>query len=176
VTFGGRVLGIETLNSSRLATDSPLGVAGVTFAESDRNADITDPPLDTVTVAGNTVTVHFGTRPGIDEVRVITVAHQDATRLKANPAVLELKPLSLPLLRLRTRLTDSGSGAPLPGQTIKMTAGSTTIWQATTDSNGVARCNALSRLIPVVLALGYKASFAGTPTLKPSSASAGVIG
>jgi hypothetical protein len=76
LTFDTPVLGVITSDGNLLASDF-LGDPGTTFAASLRAADIAKPALDTVSVAGNTVTVHFLTRAAIDEVRVITLADQD---------------------------------------------------------------------------------------------------
>jgi hypothetical protein len=76
LTFDTPVLGVITSDANLLASDF-LGDPGTTFAASLREADIAKPALDTVSISGNTVTVHFLTRAAIDEVRVITLADQD---------------------------------------------------------------------------------------------------
>lgn len=76
MTFDTPVLGVVTSDANLVASDF-LGNSGTTFASADREADIAKPALDTVSIAGNTVTVHFLTRAAADEVRVITLADQD---------------------------------------------------------------------------------------------------
>ena len=76
MTFDTPVLGVITIDANLVASDF-LGNPGTTFASADRVADIAKPALDTFSIAGNTVTVHFLTRAAADEVRVITLADQD---------------------------------------------------------------------------------------------------
>jgi hypothetical protein len=76
MTFDTPVLGVVASDANLVASDV-LGNPGTTFATADREADIAKPALDTFSIAGNTVTVHFLTRAAADELRVITLADQD---------------------------------------------------------------------------------------------------
>jgi hypothetical protein len=93
----------------------------------------------------------------------------------AEEAVLEVTPLEIRLLNLEARLTATGSGAPLAGQTITFTVpaleggGDVLICSDVTDGDGVASCNGTAALLSIALNLGYDATFAGTPTLAPAS-------
>ena len=90
----------------------------------------------------------------------VTVAKQ-ATAMKADPAVVSLTPLGLPLGQLRVTLT--GGVQPLPGAAVQFKVGTKVVCSATTDALGVATCNAASQLLNLVAAGGYTASFAGDP-------------
>jgi hypothetical protein len=102
----------------------------------------------------------------------VTVAQQ-ATNMRADGAVVRLMPLGLPLGHLRVTLT-SGNG-PVGGVPIVFKVGSATVCTSTTDSSGVATCNAVSHLVQLILFNGYKATFAGNANHLPSNANGYVI-
>jgi len=107
---------------------------------------------------------------GSTSAPVSEVVQQTATTLKAAPAVLGLNPLRLTLLNLSATLTRTDTGAPVPGQTITMTAGGTFLCSATTNSAGVATCNGVAGVLAILLKGGYTATFAGTATYRGSTA------
>jgi hypothetical protein len=88
------------------------------------------------------------------------------TTLVANPYLLYLTPSAT--------LRSNGKG--VPGQLITFTANGKQICTATTNKQGFAKCSQwLAGFVMVVKAGGYHAAFAGTPTLTPSSANAGLF-
>jgi hypothetical protein len=102
----------------------------------------------------------------------LTVAKQ-ATALKADPAVVSLTPLGLPLGQLRVTLT--GGGRSLPGATVQFKVGTKLVCEATTDALGVATCNAASQILNLVAAGGYTASYAGDPDHLSASARGSIL-
>jgi hypothetical protein len=88
------------------------------------------------------------------------------TTLVANPYLVYLTPSAT----LRSR------GKGVAGQLITFTVNGKEICRATTNSNGFAECGQrFAGILLVVWAGGYHAAFAGTPTLAPSSATAGLF-
>lgn len=101
----------------------------------------------------------------------VTVAKL-ATTINAQPALVRLlPPLAVPLGQLV--ITLNSANGPVAGVPITFTVGSTTVCTTNTDAYGVAKCNALSQLVPLTL-LGYKATFAGNGDYLGSTAT-GVI-
>ncbi|MGO4258408.1 beta strand repeat-containing protein [Marmoricola sp. RAF53] len=97
----------------------------------------------------------------------VTVAKK-ATALKADAALVKLTGgLGLNLGYLKATLTSGG--APLPGQPVVFTIGTSTVCTSTTDGAGVATCNALPQLLALTLAGGYKATYAGSANYLGSS-------
>ena len=90
------------------------------------------------------------------------------------PTKLVAKTVLASLLRggLTVTLTRSDTGAPLAGQTIVFVAGGRTICQATTGTNGVARCVGIAPLLAAWLNRGYTASYAGSAAYAPATATA----
>jgi Bacterial Ig-like domain (group 3) len=70
----------------------------------------------------------------------------------------------------KARLTRTVTGAPISGEAITFTAGTTMVCSATTNNaEGIARCGERS-LLPAVLNHGYTATYAGTSLYAPSTA------
>jgi hypothetical protein len=121
-----------------------------------------------------TVTTPAGTSP-------VTAADRytytpDGTRLTAEPVLFSISLGQLTLnLRLSATLTDTVTGRPVPGQTITFSVGGTTVCSAITDSHGTATCQGLCPVLAALLNLRYTATFAGTPTLAPATATAPLI-
>ncbi len=88
---------------------------------------------------------------------------------------LQADPVAPSLFRLRARLTETRSGAPLGGQVVTMSTGVGQICQATTDADGVATCEGLAAALSIVVENGYTATFAGTSELRPSSSRATLL-
>jgi hypothetical protein len=95
------------------------------------------------------------------------------TTLTATPAIAQLSGLKIYLFGLNGTLT--ANGAPVSGQTITFTVGGTTICSAVTNSAGTASCNGIASALSIILANGYKATFAGNPPYLPSSTTAPLI-
>jgi hypothetical protein len=104
--------------------------------------------------------------------KTVTVAKR-ATTINAEPAVVKLLPLGLPLGQLRVTLVSGGS--PVGGVPITFKVGAITACVSTTNSFGVATCSATHLLVQIVLALGYKASFAGDANYLPSTANGAIL-
>jgi hypothetical protein len=105
-------------------------------------------------------------------VKAVTVAKL-ATTIKADAAVVSLIPLGLPLGQLR--ITLSSANGRVGGVPIEFKVGSTTVCTSTTDSSGVANCNAASQLLGLILSNGYKATFAGNANYLSSTAQGVVL-
>jgi len=89
------------------------------------------------------------------------------TTLVANPYFFYLTPSA----------TLKSHGTGVPGQLITFTANGKQVCTATTNTNGFGECSQrFAGFIMVIRAGGYHATFAGTPTLKPSSATADLFG
>ncbi|MFE2227638.1 IPT/TIG domain-containing protein [Streptomyces kronopolitis] len=97
------------------------------------------------------------------------------TQLTATPALIQLFPLQLHFPFLSATLIDSVTGLPVPGQTITFSTGGHVLGTAVTDATGTARHLEVLSLALIILNGGYDATFAGTPTLQPSTAHAGVL-
>ncbi|MBO9520057.1 MAG: Ig-like domain repeat protein [Nocardioidaceae bacterium] len=83
-----------------------------------------------------------------------------ATSIKADAALLRLNPLlGINVGFLKATLTTSAG--PLAGQPVVFTIGGKVACTDVTDGAGVATCDALSKLLQLTLANGYKASYAG---------------
>jgi hypothetical protein len=96
------------------------------------------------------------------------------TSISADPAVLKLVPLGLPLGTLRATLTSGG--APLAGKTLVFKIGTLTACTATTNSAGQATCSALAYILNLTLNLGYTVSFAGDANYQGSTGAGGLLG
>ncbi len=123
-----------------------------------------DPPSgSTFPVGTTTVTCTAADSSGNVATETFTVTvRRIATQVSVTPVVASLA-------QIQATLTARTS--PIAGQTIKFTAGGKLLCTAVTDGNGVASCpSRLFRvLVPVVLALGYQASFVGNDIYLPSS-------
>lgn len=106
--------------------------------------------------------------PGSD----IAIAKR-ATAISAEPAVVRLFPLGLPLGRLK--VTVSSSLGPIGGVPVTFMIGSKTLGTATTDVNGVAKVNASSQLLFLILGGGYTATFDGNANFEGSTGHGGIL-
>jgi hypothetical protein len=85
-------------------------------------------------------------------------------------------PLDLTLNTARATLTGGNPLAPLSGQTVVFTAGSTTLCSGMTNTSGVVTCSySILDLVPAVLNLGVTATYAGNGSYLPSTGSAGLL-
>ncbi len=99
---------------------------------------------------------------------------RSSTTLVANPYGLNAGPGLNPYLRTSATLTSSGR--PVSGKAITFTASGQMICTATTDASGLAQCSGLlDGLQAVITSGGYQATFAGTETLLPSTATGGLV-
>src|SRR5262249_19357016 len=100
----------------------------------------------------------------------------DTSSLSAGPILLNIGLGQLSItLNLSATLTDTTTGHPAAGQTITFTVGSATVCSATTNSSGTATCSGLVPVLLALLTLHYNATFAGTPTLAPATATGALI-
>ncbi|RNL62268.1 Ig-like domain repeat protein [Nocardioides marmoriginsengisoli] len=102
------------------------------------------------------------------------VVAKGATSIKATPALVELKGLKLHLTNLSATLT--GPAGPVAGETVTFKSGVVPLCTAITAANGVASCSGTAGLLGIILALGYKADFAGSAGYLPSSGKGALIG
>ncbi len=140
---------------------------------SDTSITAVTPPASAAGTVNVTVTTGGGTSTisGADQYTYT----QDTTTLAAVPLLFSLSGGLTITLHPQATLTDALTGKPVPGQAITFTVGSHTVCTATTDANGTASCSGLSPLATILLAGSYTATFAGTPTLAPTTASAGLL-
>nr|WP_329286906.1 IPT/TIG domain-containing protein [Streptomyces sp. NBC_00691] len=98
------------------------------------------------------------------------------TQLTASPVLLSIAPGQLIVnLALSATLTDTTTGKPVPGTTIKFTVGTTTVCTAVTNAVGTATCTGPCPVISVLLGLGYTATYTGSAVLEPATATASLI-
>jgi hypothetical protein len=103
------------------------------------------------------------------------------TKLVATGAIVEIDHQTefvLEFFNLNATLTSVTPKGPLAGQLISFATAGEPLGSAVTDPNGVATLSArtnLAAIFEIVLAQGYTAHFAGTATLKPSSAHASLV-
>jgi hypothetical protein len=109
----------------------------------------------TATSGSHTATVSF-----------TVTATQVATSLHATPVLGG---------GLTATLTRTDTKAPLPGQTITFTVGTTKVCTATTASNGTAQCSDFLAFLYALFGGSYRADFAGTTNYASSSATAGIF-
>lgn len=95
------------------------------------------------------------------------------TSLAAKPALLSLKPLGLSLFEPQATLKKAG--APFAGKTVSFTVKGKHVCSGVTNAQGVAKCSGIAKLLDLVLAGGYDASFAGDAQVLPSSARGALI-
>jgi hypothetical protein len=112
---------------------------------------------------------------GISQAGGCVLSSLTATSMQASPAVVTLSPLGLTNFQLRATLTVHGAG-PLANAAVTFDAGTTRLCSTVTDASGVARCDASANALPVLLALGYTASFAGDATYLGSGATGALVG
>ncbi|MFJ6252484.1 MULTISPECIES: IPT/TIG domain-containing protein [unclassified Streptomyces] len=169
---------IVTLIGSNLA-----GATAVTFGttpatsfhvDSDTQITATAPAASAAGPADITVTTPGGTSAVVTAGRYAYT--KDTAKLTASPLLLSITPGQLNInLNLSATLTDITTGKPVPGAPIKFTVGTTTVCTATTNAAGTATCTGPCPVTAVLLNLGYTATYAGSPTLEPTSVTAGLI-
>jgi YVTN family beta-propeller protein len=141
---------------------------------SDTEITATSPAATTAGPADVTVTTPAGAGTTSPADRYTYT--RDTTRLTAAPLLFSLPPGQLNInLNLSATLTDTTTGRPISGATVKFTVGTTTVCSATTNAAGVATCAGLCPVVAVLLHLGYTATYNGTPALEPATATAGLI-
>lgn len=121
---------------------------------------------DLVIPAGGSVSVHHLTNFGRAAIATVT---------KARRAVADLVPnseISFPFLT--AELVDASS-VPLAGKSIEFYDGTTLLCTGQTGADGVARCDDILAEIPVTLARGFTAVFAGDSSYLASVGAARVL-
>lgn len=96
-----------------------------------------------------------------------------ATSISADPAVVKLLPLGLPLGQLKVKV--SSALGPLAGVPVTFTIGNNVAGTVTTDVNGVAQLSATSQLVQLILHGGYDVTFAGNANFQGSSAHGAIL-
>ncbi|MFJ8039381.1 IPT/TIG domain-containing protein [Kitasatospora sp. NPDC096147] len=168
---GGTVVTITGGNLGGATAVSFGAVPAAAFTvESDGRISATAPSASAAGPVDLTVTTPGGSaKAGYNYTR-------DTSKLTASPLLLSIAPGQLSVnLTLAATLTDTTTGRPVPGATIRFTVGSTAVCSGVTDANGTARCTGLVPVLTVLLHLGYTATYAGGPALEPASATAGLI-
>ena len=99
-----------------------------------------------------------------------------AAQLTAEPALLRVVPLALPLFRVQATLTRRDTGRPLSDQLVSFSAGGPTeLCSAVTDITGTASCSAAATPTPILLSGQYTASYHGTADVAPASATGPIV-
>ncbi len=185
-TFGDTVTLTATVTPGSGALGAPTGT--VTFIDGST-------PLGTVPLAavgGNgkatfsTAALSGGAHPvtavyngadafGASTSAVVTVTvAKKATGLVAEAALVRLNPLlGINLGLLKARL--STASGPLAGQPVVFTIGGVTACTIVTDGAGLAVCDADSKLIQLILAGGYKATYPGSGDYVGSTSNGALI-
>lgn len=104
--------------------------------------------------------------------RPLSVAKR-ATVVTPAAAVVSLSPLGLPLGQLRAAVT--AGGQPLAGVPVEFRVGNKLVCTSTTESTGVAVCNAASQLLALVLNGGYTATYGGDANHLSSTARGAIL-
>lgn len=102
--------------------------------------------------------------PTNDRATVVTAVVKAATTTTPNPALARALPgLWITVGELSSRLTRADTGRPVVGRTVTFRAGKSIVCTARTDATGLARCDRLSLLqsLSVALNLGFTATFDG---------------
>jgi hypothetical protein len=104
---------------------------------------------------------------------VDVVMSRQPTTVAASPGHIHLGLFGAPVTGLKAVLTGGPSNTPLAGQTITFATNDNQvqICTAVTDASGTSTCSGSvpGGLLAALLNDGYQATFAGTPTLMPSS-------
>ncbi len=131
--------------------------------------------LSTDTVGAKTYTVTAVSKEGQRSTTTLRYTVTAATTtLVAHPQIRLGNRGPAPVGTGRVGATLSSGGAPVAGATIGFSVGRTQLCTAKTSATGLASCSlTLARQALVVLAGGYTATFAGTPTLGSSTAVTG---
>ena len=96
-------------------------------------------------------------------------------RLQAEPALLQIAPLSVKLFGVAATLTRADSGQPLSDRTVTFSALGTPLCTAVTGEDGRASCPALTGALQILMSGGYTATFAGTRDLAPTTAAGAIV-
>lgn len=109
-------------------------------------------------------------------LRANSFTFAQATVLTAEPAVAKVVPgAKVYAPNLTATLTTKG-GAPIAGQPIFFSVGTSPVCSAVTNAQGIATCSGtLSQTLSVVLSLGYDATFRGDGPLLGSKAHAPIL-
>lgn len=129
-------------------------------------------------VAAATISADFPLRNAADSTPAGGEAFVTRLASENDPgraSALTLDPPAASLFRLRARLTDAASGAPIPARTVVMTTGGAPVCEASTDADGVATCSGLGAAVQILAENGYTASFAGDAQYLPVSARAALL-
>ena len=118
-----------------------------------------------------------GTGNGVSSAELYTRQPPVPTTLTVPPVVhLTLVGLQI-ALPFKATLTRSSDGAAIAGKTVSFATGAGPACSDTTNAQGVASCTfTVSRLLGVVLGLGYSAAFGGDDDYVGSSGQGGLVG
>ncbi|KJY41367.1 hypothetical protein VR41_12905, partial [Streptomyces sp. NRRL B-1568] len=154
---GATLLGTSPVNAGGVATltTTALGVGAHTL-----NA----------TYNGDT---NFNGSSGTFALQVNSAANPSS--LTATPALAHLFPPIPYAGVLKAALTNTLTGQPIPGQTITFTSGTTQLGTAVTDDTGTAVLSAILELPAIILNGGYTATYAGSQSFQPATATAGLL-
>jgi len=197
-TFGQLVTFTATVTPSTNALGLPNGT--VTFTDGSTvlgttgltvSGGVAKATLSTSSLTGGAHSIrgtYFGTANfagSISPVLTQTIG-KATTTLTATPAVVSVLPASvnvaalqhlntaLPLGVLQAQLTSGGHG--VAGEPIVFKIGTTVACTSTTNADGIAQCNAQSKIVALILAGKYVVTFAGDNNYVGSTANGTLIG
>jgi hypothetical protein len=120
------------------------------------------------------VTDHTSPDPLTSTRALSILIHATPTQLTADPALIRIvfPGIFVTLQNLKAHLTSGPAHTPVVGATIQFSVSGTVYCAGITDSTGTAQCPGLnpSMLLAMIVANGFDATYAGSPTLEPASA------
>lgn len=174
VTPGSGALGAPTGTVTFVDGTTPLATVPLAAVGGNGKATYTTSALaggsHPITAVYNPTAAFGGSTSAVVTVNVA----KKATTLTADAALVRLNPLlGINLGLLKAKLTTADG--PLAGQPVVFKIGPNVHCTAITDGAGVAECDALSKLLQLTLAGGFKATYAGNGNYLGSSDNGGLI-
>jgi hypothetical protein len=141
---------------------------------------ITGTPNGAIGTSNFVVEVRDSLDPAQTDTEALSITiGKGQTTLTVEPVLLDARRIpgiQLNLVFVRARLTNTSTGAPIPGETIVFTAGGSPVCTAATGLDGRAACALnLGTLLLVVLNGGVKATYSETAVWQGSTGSAGLL-
>lgn len=143
------------------------------------DGEITGTPTGPAGTSEFTVTVTDASSPAQTASRELAITiDRGETTLTVDPVLLQVRggAIKVTVGIVTAHLTGGDAAAGLPGETLVVKAGRTTVCTTATDDNGDATCElSLLNTLRVVLAGGVTVEYAGSATWQPAEGSAGLL-
>ena len=152
VTFGAASAIFSVVNDTTINTQAPPGTGAVFVHVATPDGSGPDSAASTFTY--------------------VSAVH--ASSLTANPLIARVQPFQL-FFKLSAQLVDVVTSTPAVGQIIEFSARGRVVCTAVTSANGTAACAGVPPFFAALFAGGYSARFAGSGSLTPATASAGLV-